>query len=174
MDALCDYRVTSRVIKGTMNGFYPYEYSELMIPHETIRAELRKGSAAMNAFDVKTHPWKAECFASWFRYLLAPLVQLHQHFDLDVMYPFYSSLGAEIPGHVTSNLKSMKTSLDLMARRVEAVAAKVKSNPGSDESADYGANLQNDYRTWAEELEVYFAEEERVWPAIYKQFGEVR
>lgn len=130
--------------------------------------------SALNNFNVKTYPWKAHCWAKWFLQYFEPIVEEHHHLEETILFPFYTNLGAVVPPKQCADHKEIVAGLKSMVTKTNELLAAVKADPSSEDVTRLADEIRDEFRRWNTIMLEHLADEEMVWPNIYKQYGEGR
>lgn len=166
------FRLTSKVVRPSPTGHYPYHVKAFLLSHEMLRRELELGEAALLKFEPEKNKWKIKAFNEWLTEFFLPIVQAHHENEDMYALPFYTSLGVVTPERHTDD----HNTLEGLANKVALLSRSLVSSLALNGEVDSNkvAQLKEAFIYLSQHMREHFSEEEVYWPLIVKRYGEVR
>jgi hypothetical protein len=145
-----------------------------------VRREVLRGAHALAKMDPAAHPWHAFGFRLWLEDFLWPSIHDHHDNEEHIVGPHYAALGEKPDwGGDAKNHQGLLELMDRVSRdAADLVAAAPAAGGGGSEQGKKAVSAALDVlrRSWAAlqaYMEEHLALEEKVWPEVYKKFGQM-
>ena len=170
---MSSFHLTSTVISPSADGDYKYHNLCFLIPNEAFRRELARAEVALGNFNVDIHPWKAAMFHEWFTTLLLPAINYRHHLEADIIFPFFLSLGLEVPSSQIEDHLWIVCQMNKIKNQANLVKNLSSGKFLSDDLSNEVQVLRQDFDLLASNLKAHFNAKEIFWPPILKKYGKV-
>jgi hypothetical protein len=156
------------------DGQYPFNQRLFLCTQEAVRREISKLDRALDNFDPSKNPWKAYCLNDWLRLFFIPFIAEVFNTEEKVMYIHYLALNADVPMKLSQDHVNAKEMLVLLRDKAHEIWNLVTL--GGDNEERLSERIETFKKTYQEIKQLiveHMNDQERFWPAIIAQYGEV-
>lgn len=164
-------KLTSNVLSPSVDGNYSFEHAAFLLPHEAIRRELIIAEKAVNNLDCSSFPWMISILKEWVVDFFVPIVFSHHYIEDHIIFPFYFQLGIILPERIAEDHISLINRMNHLKVLLNELLEFQSNNTG--DIAVIETTIKKHFLDLKRELEANFAEEEKFWPSIIAEHGEV-
>jgi hypothetical protein len=176
--------LTSVVIPSSPDGTYTYDVLGFLIPHEMLRREFQRGSAALEHLNCASSKakWQCDAFVEWLDDFLIPLLHGHHYVEDNIIFPFYFALGVIAPerqaeDHVSligrmNKLQSLTRQLCHFMHHAH-LGSNVIDSDDQERALVLEGKVKSEFKDMISHFQRHFAEEEEFWPELLRKYGEV-